>query len=494
MKSVLVLDIGTGGVHASLVDREGKLSVNSYEELEYRYEPDTLGYSLDAQHLFGLAKRALKASLVKAGPDGVSAVAAVAVTSQRHGCVALDKDDIPLAAYPNIDTRAEAEALEMRDRGKEIFRLTGRWPAPWFPAMRLIWLKRHRPEIYDQISGLMMLNEYAVFRLCGARVGELGNTAETMFLDIISRQWSPEAFRIFDLKELRLNRVIDSGSVAGTLDGKLAGELGLPQVPVIMAASDTQSATIGCGDIRSGDIVVVNGSTTPLFMPIDSFMLDPQFRVYTDPYYAGRWALEGNCTQSGIIHRRLLDQLLALVRHIPGQENASRESLCGLYSGLDCGSEEVVMHWGPMVTNMSGAWRLDRLHLSATNSENNIYTSILPAFSENLAFAIHENAKQLTSITGAPGGRIILTGGGSASTRLQRALAGINTGRRILLTRELETTSRGVAIQSFIALGHFGGLDAAYAAMDTERWYEEIPFHDDSGLLSRHARWLQERI
>lgn len=313
-----------------------------------------------------------------------------------------------------------------------------------------------------------------------------------MLFDIHGRSWSEELIGLFGAEAVALSPIIETGGVAGTLTGEVAKELGLEAIPVIMAASDTQSATLGCGDIGVGDAVAVNGSTTPVFAPVDSLLLDTERRVYTSPYYGGMWALEGNCTMSGIVHRKLMDQCLNLARRLPGQESLQRSALYDLFSCDSVEPEGVTIHWGSVVANIGRTTRLPHLSLFADNDERDIFMAIIPAFVESLAFAIHGNAGQLASIGGRALDRIFLTGGGSASTRLQRALAALNQDKDVYLTNELETTSRGAAIQAWLAVGEFADLHQAYAAMDEKSWATLLPKEDNPRLLARHARWLGE--
>lgn len=489
MDHVLILDVGTGGVHTCLSGPDGKLFANAYEELRYAFDAESKGYELDAAELFESVKRQIKATLSGVDADSVKALA---VTSQRHGCVFLDERDEPLIAYPNIDGRAQLLCDDMAAHGPEIFAATARWPACWFPAPRILWTKRHHPERHKQIAGLLMLNEYAVFKLTGRKASEWTNAVETMLFDITSRDWSPTLRALFAAEAIQPTPIIATGESPGELLPAMAGELGLGRIPVVMAASDTQSAALGCGDIRPGDAVAVNGSTTPIFMPVGHFLLDDKRRVYTDPYYGGLWALESNCTMSGIVHRKLMDQLLGLAKRLSGRDRLERKHLYELFEGPDADPEGVTMHWGPIVANVGRAIRLPHLSLYADNDERDIFSAIIPAFAENLAFAIHENVRQLADIAGKEVDTLFLTGGGSASRRLQLALSALNPEKTILLTNELETTSRGAAIQAWMALGRYPDLETAYRNMAVETWTTAIAKHHDDKLLRRHERWLEE--
>lgn len=492
MQYVLVVDIGTGGVHASLVDPTGKLSANAYEEIAYHYDQSINGLEFDASFLVDAVKRQIKNSLAKsaARPENIKAIA---FTSQRHGCVFLDKDDNPVGAFPNLDPRSDKLAAEVAAvHGNEVFDITGRWPACWFPALRFLWFKKNRPETFAKFASLMLLNEYVVFRLTGARVSEWTNATESMFFDIHRQCWSDRLRTIFGAESLRLNNIVPIGSVADKLLPDIASDLGLKEVPVVMAAADTQSAVFGCGDIKPGEVVIVNGSTTPLFMPTGKFMTDSERRVCTDAYYSGNWALEGNCYHSGLTHRKLMDQLLALVNRLPGMGSIKRETLYDLFSNPDTDPKGICMQWGPVISNISKKPQQFRLALSAANDECNIFMSIIPALVENIAFAVHENAKLLSSIIGFESDRMYLTGGGSANKRLQRALTALNPDKDILLMNDLETTSRGAAMHAWIAIGEYHSAQEAFEKADTDSWHTALPKNNDDSIVERHAQWLKE--
>ncbi len=491
MKQTIIIDIGTGGIHACLVDLYGNLAANQYRELVYSIDPETGGYEFDAEAFFDSVMECITATLASAPPG--TEVAGMGITSQRHGCVFLDGDDRPLNAFPNVDGRAASAAASLIPQAERLYGITGRWPAPWFPGARLLWYRLNRPGVHAKIVSLMMLNEYVIFRLSGVAVSEWSNAAETLLFDIHTLAWSDAARSMCAAEGLRLNTVMKTGAVAEVLRPEIADRLGLAAVPVVLCASDTQSATMGCGNVLPGEVAVVNGSTTPLLMPIGKLLTDPEHRVQTDPYYDGEWALEANTNQSGMIHRRLVDQLLALVKRLPGQHGATRETLYALFADQDCDPKGMVMNWGPLVCDMGKNWFLPKMAITGTNSEENLFLSILPAFAENLAFAITANVRLLTGISGLPPGRIILTGGGSANRRLQRALSALNRGRDLVITNELETTSRGAAIQAWTALRQYDGVYEAFAAMKTEQWCTPLDQHEVPGIEVRYERWQTEQ-
>ena len=142
--SVLVgLDVGTTGVKAIAITPEGDV-VSSAEE----------GYPLMTPHPGWSEQdpddwvRASEKALARLG--GVE-VLRVGLSGQMHGLVCLDAHDRVLR--PAIlwnDQRTGAECAEIEDLvGLErLISLTGNRALPGFTAPKLLWLRRHEPDVY----------------------------------------------------------------------------------------------------------------------------------------------------------------------------------------------------------------------------------------------------------------------------------------------------------------------------------------------------------
>ncbi len=488
MQCVLVVDIGTGGVHVSIMRDDGEVLAHQYRETRYRYDPTCNGLDFDPAACINGIKHLMKAT-VDASAVAASDILTIAVTSQRHGCVFLDADDTPLAGFPGSDARADSVVRDFDAEKERIYACAARMPNRFFPMLRLAWARKHRPDLGSRVASIMMLNEYLSFRLTGVAVSEWTNAAETLLFDPVSRRWSEELSAIFNAGALRMNRLVLPGSVAGVLTPAAAADLGLSTIPVILAASDTQSAIVGCGDLHCGDVVVVNGSTTPVLMLTDAWVKDDQCRVCSDICFENKWGVEANCSHSGLSYRKLFDHLLDVVRRIPGAEQVRREQLYTLFDADEFAPDGLIAHWGPRLCDFSTP--SGPLMLTAENIEVNVFALLPWALIENLAFAITANICLLESISRRRAARIILTGGGSANRRLQHAVAALNKDSDVLLTATLETTSRGAAIQAWIALDRYSDSSSAIAAMGGSEWCAVLPKMADENVAKRYNQWLR---
>lgn len=490
MRCILVFDVGTGGVHVNLVDVTGKFIGAAYEEIRYDYLADCNGLEWDPPSSWEKGLAAAATALAGAGIARQDVVA-VAVTSQRHGMAFTDEEGTVFLGTPNLDARSrqQVDALP-REFCEKVYDLTARWPDVYFPALRLQWLKDNRPGEYKKITRALMVNEYFIYRLTGRMCSEWTNAAETMLFDVGRLAWSDDMRAIFGFDNVVPNDLVAPGDVAGTLRPDIAETLGLPRLPVIAAVSDTQAAALGSGMIRVGDVVAVNGSTTPVLMIENHFLKDPERRIWTDPYLKDLWILESNCLQSGMVHRRLMDHLTGLIRMLPGQERFTREELYSLLEKMEGSTNGVVSYFGSRRFHVSRTENR-RFHITFPNEETNIFAAILPSCMENLAFAVAANLEQLEEISGREAPTVCLTGGGSRSRHFRRLAPSLLRDRRVMVTRDLETTSRGAALQAWVAVGEFAGVVEAVTEMARDGWYEDLRPETIPGIEERFAMWKE---
>lgn len=459
MKYVIVIDIGTGGIHINIVNSEGNFISNSYSEINYNSDGFPRWLKFDADNLFNKTLNLIEKTIYQSKIDRNSMIS-IAVTSQRHGVIFLDSDKKAVFACPNIDNRANLEAIEIsKIYGKQIYEITGRWPLGIFPALRLLWFKKNRPEVFLEVDKILMINDWLAFKLTGVECSEWTNAAETLLFDIKKLTWSKELIKIFDLESLKLSRIVKPGTAIGTLKPILAKRLNLCQdIVVVLAAADTQSALIGTGALHNGDVTIVNGSTTPVQMVVDNVILDKENRMWAGPYIPGKWVLESNCGKSGMVYRKLVKDLSEFIQLFAPNVDINYEELREIVIKCKDETKGIQTFLGPGILDASNFQNIMNCFL-LTDEDVNLFKAIIPSFIENLAFAIAASIEQLEEISGIISKRICLTGGASKDKLLIKIISQLFENRKITLSTCMESTSLGAAIQAFVASKVFRDLD-----------------------------------
>ncbi len=161
--------------------------------------------------------------------DG-SAVGALAVSGQQHGCVLLDGEARPLRpAKLWCDTQTAAEAAELA--------LPAGYTAP-----KVLWSQRHEPELFARVATILLPHDYINLFLTGELAAEWGDASGTGYFDARQRRWQSTFF-----DESLLPPLIEPGAQVGTLRPELARQLGLGEVPVAAGSGDNMLSAIGAG-------------------------------------------------------------------------------------------------------------------------------------------------------------------------------------------------------------------------------------------------------
>ena len=162
----------------------------------------------------------------------VENVAGIGLSGQMHGLVALDEERRPLR--PAIlwnDQRTAAECTEIEEHvGLErLVELTGNRALTGFTAPKLLWVRRHEPELYARIAHVLLPKDYVRLRLAGEQAIDVSDASGTLLFDVEHRRWSDPLLRALGVPREWLPPALESATVAAeTADG----------VPVAAGAGD----------------------------------------------------------------------------------------------------------------------------------------------------------------------------------------------------------------------------------------------------------------
>src|SRR5947209_9606838 len=162
----LGIDLGTSSVKALLMDDSGDVVEHSAAGLSIS-RPQALWSEQDPAQWW----RATEAAVCGLSAQGRAAVGAVGLSGQMHGAVLLDAAHRVLR--PAIlwnDGRSGAECAELESLVPALRRITGNIAMPGFTAPKLLWVRRHEPELFAQVARVLLPKDYVRLRLTGAAV------------------------------------------------------------------------------------------------------------------------------------------------------------------------------------------------------------------------------------------------------------------------------------------------------------------------------------
>jgi len=421
------LDVGTTGVKALAVSRDGEVRRSTEEG--YPLSTPHPGWSeQDPDDWLRASEKALAALGVERRDVGLS--------GQMHGLVCLDERGRVLR--PAIlwnDQRTGAECVEIEERvGLErLIALTGNRALPGFTAPKLLWLRRHEPDVYGRIRRIVLPKDYLRLRLTGEWAIDAADASGTLLFDVARRRWSDEVLDALEIPREWLPPVSESTEVAG--------------------AGDQQAAALGVGVIEEGLVSVVLGTSGVVFAALPAYAHDAQARVHAFCHAVpGMWEAMGVMLNAAGAFRWFRDAFAPGTPYADLTEEAAR---------WDPGVEGLTFLpylQGERTPYADPDARGSFTGLSLRHDRGALVRAVL----EGVAYGLRDSLELLRPLGVAP--RAGRASGGGARSGLWLEIAASVLGVPLELTAVEEGSAYGAALLAGVASGTFGSAGEAVAA------------------------------
>lgn len=194
-----------------------------------------------------------------------------------HGLVMLDENDNvlrPAILWNDGRSAEECDYLNNIVGRQKLTEWTGNIAFPGFTAPKILWVKKHEPDIFARCRKIMLPKDYLNYRLSGEFVTEPSDAAGMLLYDVKNRRWSPEMLGICGIDEAKLPRLCSSFEKSGLLKKEIAAELGAGKVTVAPGAGDNAAAAVGVGVVGPGKCSISVGTSGTVFITSDEFTVD----------------------------------------------------------------------------------------------------------------------------------------------------------------------------------------------------------------------------
>ncbi|ROZ72051.1 xylulokinase [Ramlibacter sp. WS9] len=286
----LGIDLGTSGVKLVLLDSNHHVVATADAPLEVS-RPQSLWSEQNPQDWWRAVEQAV-AQLRSAAPAAWLAVRAIGLSGQMHGAVVLDAAQRVLR--PAIlwnDGRAFAECAELEAIEPRSREITGNLAMAGFTAPKLLWLRKHEPEVFAQARKVLLPKDWLRLQLTGEAVSDMSDASGTLWLDVAARRWSGAMLEACGLSLEHMPRLVEGSAPTGVLRSALALAWGLrPEVVVAGGGGDNAASAVGMGAARAGQGFVSLGTSGVVFLAGDAFRPAPEQAVHAFAHaLPGRW-------------------------------------------------------------------------------------------------------------------------------------------------------------------------------------------------------------
>ncbi|MFE8697469.1 xylulokinase [Cytobacillus sp. FJAT-53684] len=248
MKYVIGIDLGTSAVKTILVDQNGEVAAEATKR--YPLIQIKSGYSEQDPELWVKQTILSLIELVSQFHGDPKDIEGVSFSGQMHGLVLLGENNQVLR--PAIlwnDTRTSPQCeLITKEFGEEILRISKNRVLEGFTLPKILWVKEHEPEVFQQTTHFLLPKDYVRYRMTGMIHSEYSDAAGTLLLDIAKKEWNLEICNKFEIPINICPPLIESHAFVGTLLSEIADETGLaPETKVFAGGADNACGAIGAG-------------------------------------------------------------------------------------------------------------------------------------------------------------------------------------------------------------------------------------------------------
>lgn len=276
----LGLDLGTSSLKAVLVDGAQRIVGSATAPLTV--DRPAPGWSEQDPRAWWRAALDAVDALRAQHPAALAAVEGIGLSGQMHGAVLLDGADRVLR--PCIlwnDTRAGGECDALVQACPEIVAITGNPVMPGFTAPKLLWVRKHEPEVFARTARVLLPKAWLRLGLTGEAIEEMSDASGTLWLDVGARTWSQAALAATGLTLAAMPRLVEGSAPAGRLRPELASRWGMTRPPLLAGGGgDNAAGAVGLGAIRPGSAFVSLGTSGVLWATTDSVRPFPEGAVH----------------------------------------------------------------------------------------------------------------------------------------------------------------------------------------------------------------------
>ncbi|MEN3186869.1 MAG: FGGY-family carbohydrate kinase [Atribacterota bacterium] len=297
---VLGIDLGTQGVRSIITNLNGKVVVQEREILAsscvegaiFEQDPGEWVKKVDI-----CVARALRKFFTMGYHK--ETLFALSCDSTSGTVVAVDEDgNVLRPAIMYNDSRAREEASLTNSTAASFCEKMGYRFDPSFALCKVLWIKRHQPQLFEKTRYFLHAADYLVGILTGEwGISDISNALK-MGYDLFDRAWPPFIEKDLGIPIAKLPKVFTTGEVVGELHPHWKEKWECAKMKVVVGATDGTASFYASGVEQVGDISSTLGTTLVIRSISERHIKDPKGRVYCHLHPEGFW-LPGGASNTG---------------------------------------------------------------------------------------------------------------------------------------------------------------------------------------------------
>ena len=454
MNYLLGIDVGTSGVKALLISKEGQ--VISSKSVSYPLTSLHPGWAEQLPYDWWEASMKAIQGIISDNLIDPNNIKGISLSGQMNSPVFLDKE--MKVIRPSIlwnDTRTSKQCEEIYDKVGGLDKLISyayNSALNSYTAPKILWIKENELENYKKIKCILLPKDYVRYKLTNELFTEASDAAGTHLFDVVEKKWSSYLLEKLEIDRNILPPVLNSFDLAGKITEEIADKTGLKTgTPVIAGGADNTCGAIGSGIIEEGKVMMSLGSSGVVVVHADNPIADQKGRITLFNHACpNSWYILGATLSAGISYewakKKLFDNHLSY---------AQLDILAGKISPGSAGLIFLPYLYGDRTPHIDANARGVYFGISTKHKQEHFARSIL----EGVIFSLKDSL-ELFQEKGIKIKEIRLIGGGAKSKIWQQISADI-LGKEINILNIEEGPCFGAALIAGVGVGVYRDISEA---------------------------------
>lgn len=450
MGNVLVLNMGMKSIRSIVFAADGEKLASAARPLESFLNGDMV--EQNPVEWWEKAREVIRESLRDIGKDNIEAIT---VTTSSACLVCVDSDGNPLGKCIMVSdkrARAESDALSKLPAFQAVSQQTGIGADAYLMLPKIMWIKRHEPDIFARTYKFCSPNDFFIGKLTGRYVTD-GFNAQKYHYDMKKDVYPAALLQVLGIAAATLPEVVRLGTIAGSIKEAVAEYLGLnSKVKVVVTTYDAICSFFGSGVSQEGDASDVSGTVTVFRAFSRKKDLIPNPEIFVTRYPEWNINIVGGSNNLG-------GGLIEWVKQCYYQNEAYP------YEVMEKDAGEAQLGAGGLIFlpyllgERAPLWNMDARGVFFGLERRHTRKEMTRAVFESTGF-IDMDMMRAVEKTGVKVSAVCLSGGLARLNLVSQIKADI-MGIDVHVLSEFETTSTGAAMLMLLGLGAFADVSEA---------------------------------
>ncbi len=302
MRYILTIDVGTSSTKTALWDDSGAVVAEASATYAL-HRPDPLWAEIDGDVWWQAVCSTVKQVVGRGGIDPRD-VAGIGVDGVGWTLLPVDRSGDPLApAMIWLDRRADEETrwLNALPEADALVQLDANPIDSAYITPKLLWLKKHRPDVFESAHQFMTCSGFVVARLTGEFTCDFTQAYGYHFFDIAHERWDVRAAERIGVPLDKMPRLCACTDIVGAVTAAASAQLGLRVgVPVIAGCLDAASGALGAGVTRLGQTNEQGGQAGGMAVSLDHVVVEPRL-IFSHHVLPGQYILQAGTVGGGTL-------------------------------------------------------------------------------------------------------------------------------------------------------------------------------------------------